>query len=386
MSNTEEIIDKQRHYELISPIGAGSYATVWKAFDFQANMYCAIKLYEKGRVDLRQIMLAHEEIGKLHHPNIVPIKECFFWGNKLVVVMPYYSKGSIEDLCGSMSEDDLWRLSQDVAGGLEYLHSRGFLHLDIKPANILVDDNDGRFIIADFGRSMEKTQVYPGVPVIMHKSYMAPEQHLGDDVSSACDIWSMGATLYEMAVGFLPYNGQDGLWQFVQGDKTPMAIIGEKYSARLNELVSACLIPNPVARPTAEELVRFTEGENKHLGTSNKYKHTKTHQKLRGSYSKKAMRRLADYKIKVKSPESPLYGVADGKGNQLVDYQYDFISSFVETAWPGPGVLPPAERCFLGAYFVKGGIVGYLYIKEDGSIEEYGRCTKEQFRILSQLT
>lgn len=91
------------------------------------------------------------------------------------------------------------------------------------------------------------------------------------------------------------------------------------------------------------------------------------------------------YKI-AKSKDSILYGIVDNKGNIIVDFLYDEIHNIGEFCWPDPGPLPPPDRFFIGAFFRQGDDSGYLFIKEDGSITEYKRCSHKEFIHRCQLT
>ena len=91
------------------------------------------------------------------------------------------------------------------------------------------------------------------------------------------------------------------------------------------------------------------------------------------------------YKI-AKSKDSILYGIVDDKGNIIVDFLYDEIHNIGEFCWPGPGMWPPSDSFFIGAFFRQGNDAGYLFIKEDGGMTEYNRCTHKEFIHLCQLT
>lgn len=91
------------------------------------------------------------------------------------------------------------------------------------------------------------------------------------------------------------------------------------------------------------------------------------------------------YKI-AKSKDKLLYGIVDDKGNIIVDFLYDEIHNIGEFCWPGPGPLPPPERFFIGTFFRQGKDAGYLFIKEDGGMTEYKRCTHKEFIRLCQYS
>lgn len=105
------------------------------------------------------------------------------------------------------------------------------------------------------------------------------------------------------------------------------------------------------------------------------------------TYNETILNAMKRYKI-AKSKDKLLYGIVDDKGNIIVDFLYDEIHNIGEFCWPGPGPgpLPPPERFFIGAFFRQGNDAGYLFIKEDGGITEYKRCSHKEFISLTQLT
>lgn len=94
---------------------------------------------------------------------------------------------------------------------------------------------------------------------------------------------------------------------------------------------------------------------------------------------------MRQYRI-VQSADNLLYGIIDDKGNVIVDFLYDKIHKLGEFYWPGPGPLPPKEEFFIGAFFRQGEDAGYLFIKKDGSMAEYKRCSYNEFIHRCRLT
>ncbi len=252
-------------YRLIKKLGQGGFGEVWQARDEKLdNMEVAIKVYiamdDKGIETFRsEYKVAYE----LNHTNLIHANYFDVSEQRPYLVMPYCERGSAENLIddiadgGQVSEETLWRFLHDVSSGLAYLHQQEppLVHQDIKPANILID-NQGHFVITDFGistrirsslrRSSRNVNQAGALP------YMGPERFSEDPKPiKASDIWSLGASLYEIAMGELPFCGQGGGMQRA-GAEIPK--LGKGYSAELNAVMQKCLAKDPWDRPTAEEL------------------------------------------------------------------------------------------------------------------------------------
>ena len=182
--------------------------------------------------------------------------------------MSYCKKGSTTGLIGKMDEDEVWSFAHDVAAGLAYLHDyKAIVHQDIKPGNILVDD-DGKFMITDFdisakqqktvrmtvkqAKEMQDYNYGSGTP-----DYMGPERWPDEGyippVKPICasDIWSLGATLFELMTGDVPFGETGGSYE-----RKYHAIpkITGNYSKELKKLVRLCLAEEPWERPTAKDI------------------------------------------------------------------------------------------------------------------------------------
>ena len=177
--------------------------------------------------------------------------------------MKYCPNGSLASRVQYMSERDMWTFLRDVASGLEYLHSQQpdpIVHQDIKPDNILVDEQ-GRYLITDFGiskrirsslRKMSTTNTTAG-----SMPYMAPERFSAEPTPvKASDIWSLGATIYELATGELPFSGMGGGMQ-AGGAERPN--LPSEYSATLNDTMRACLAKETWDRPQAAQLRQLAQ-------------------------------------------------------------------------------------------------------------------------------
>src|SRR5918999_2166212 len=173
--------------------------------------------------------------------------------------MEYIPGGDLKELIdkkGALSSGDLTRLS-GVAAGLAHAHERGVIHRDIKPHNILLDDN-GHAKVTDFGvaRALDTTRATRTGFFLGTALSSSPEQLQGHKVTPKSDISSFGATLYEAAAGEPPFTGQTPIeiaTQHVSKSPTPPRERGAEADGNLEALILSCLAKEPDDRPTVEE-------------------------------------------------------------------------------------------------------------------------------------
>ena len=248
-------------YCLLNELGRGSFGEVWLAQDEQLDeMQIAIKIYialdAKGIEDFKaEFKNAYE----LNHPNLLHASHFDVYDNRPYLVMPFCPASS-ESLIGSIDEPLLWKFIRDVASGLSYLHEHDIVHRDIKPDNILID-GQGNFLITDFGISKKMRSSLRRNSTRQQNSkdgfsgtigYMGPEMFKASpEAVKATDIWALGATIFELATGELPFFGQGGVL-LQHGAELPQ--LPPTFSQGLNSLVQACLAKEPWDRPQAKEL------------------------------------------------------------------------------------------------------------------------------------
>lgn len=250
-------IIKER-YELVRFLGSGSFGEVWLARDRMTGRDVALKIYlslDPAGVD--EFQREYSNTIDLSSPYLLTPEYFDVFHRRPFLVMKYCERGSSSKLAGSISEEQLWSFIEDVANGLDVLHGQSdpIVHQDIKPDNILIDNN-GRFLITDFGiskrlratmRRQSKRDVSSGA-----MPYMAPERFDSNPkLSTASDIWSLGASIYELATGELPFSGFGGA-MLRNGAEMPK--LGKRFSKSLNAFMQACLSPEISNRPKASEL------------------------------------------------------------------------------------------------------------------------------------
>lgn len=257
-------------YFLESLLGRGNFSEVWLAKDKKTDIQVALKIYAPatGLDDVGLNVFAREFslVVNANHKNL--LKPLYYdnCDRKPYLVLPYCSKGSIMREVGNLDEESAWKVIRDVASGLAFLHAMNppVIHQDIKPDNIMVSEN-GDYTITDFGISTHlKSTLRKSLSSAFSSAgtiaYMAPER-FGKDKTPimANDVYSLGATVYELLVGDTPFGDDGGLMQ-MKGAEAP-ELPGD-YSADLKKLINKCLKTNPWERPTAEQLESYA---NQHL-------------------------------------------------------------------------------------------------------------------------
>jgi serine/threonine-protein kinase len=206
--------DKVGRYKIKSELGRSGMATVYRAFDPVSNREVAIKILPRQMLDnlvtrarfKREIKL----IATLEHPAIVPVYDVGGEDNhQPFFVMRYMSGGSLTEMIkkGRFSLRDAALVIERLAAALDHAHSRGVIHRDIKPDNVLFDTSNNPYL-SDFGvaKFTESLVSSTNQEVIGTPAYISPEQALGEDVDHRADIYGLGAMLYEMLTGERPFG------------------------------------------------------------------------------------------------------------------------------------------------------------------------------------
>jgi serine/threonine protein kinase len=202
--------------EIISVVGRGGMAVVYRAHQISMNRPVAIKILPRQFVQDETYMQRFERevriVAQLEHRNIVPVHDYGEYEGQPYIVMRYMDDGSIDDLIRQQRRLPLPLVVNyitQIAPALDYAHSKGVLHRDLKPSNILLDDDGGAYL-TDFGIALLMNDGGRGLTlqgVIGTPSYMSPEQAQGKPLDSRSDIYALGITLFEMATGTRPFDG-----------------------------------------------------------------------------------------------------------------------------------------------------------------------------------
>ena len=194
-------------YRIISPLGSGGFGTVYLAQDTWIDKKVAIKVPHRQNMDFGDLLREPRLLASVSHPNIVAITTAEKQDGTFFIVMEYVPGETLENIIALKGAIDLNRaldFTCQICNAVDHAHRQGVLHRDLRPANVLVGEND-MAKVADFGTSRFLEIAAHGTTVIGSPPYMAPEQFHGKAVF-ASDIYSLGVTMYQMLTGSLPYD------------------------------------------------------------------------------------------------------------------------------------------------------------------------------------
>ena len=230
--------EKIGRYEVKSELGRGGMATVYRAVDPNSGREVAIKVLPREMMHDPQFRERFEReikmIASLEHPAIVPVYDVGDIDGQPYFVMRFMTGGSLSDLIekGSIPIEDTAKIIEKIAQGLAYAHRKGVIHRDLKPDNILFND-DGEPFISDFGvaKISESTSNLTGSGVIGTPAYMSPEQAQGNEVDLRSDVYGLGVIVYQMLSGHQPYSAD-----------TPMGVVVKHITEPVPEILK--VLPN----------------------------------------------------------------------------------------------------------------------------------------------
>lgn len=228
----------------MEPLGRGGMASVYKAYEAALDRYVAVKVlpaeFLHDPTFAERFRREAKVVARLEHPNIIPIFAFDIEQGTPWMAMRMVGGGALSGVLkqGPLPNDRIVAILAGVAAALDYAHSRGAVHRDVKPQNVLLDE-DGRVYLADFGiaRMVEvgggltQTGMISGTP-----QYMAPEQATAQNVDHRADIYALGIMAYEMFTGHVPFSAD-----------TPVAVL-MKHVQEPMPLPPPGSVPEPVVR------------------------------------------------------------------------------------------------------------------------------------------
>ena len=231
-------------YRLDAQIGAGGMSTVYRAFDTTLERRVAVKLMHREIASdsdqLERFRREARSVAQLSHPHIVGVIDAGEEDGRPYIVFEYVEGETLKERIrrmGRLPIDEAIAYAIEIARALGAAHGQQIVHRDIKPQNVLVDE-EGSAKVTDFGiaRSLEEEGLTADGRVLGTTDYVSPEQALGHDVDGQSDIYSLGVVLYEMLTGDVPFHGENQVsvaMKHVREDLPDVQVLRPEVSARL---------------------------------------------------------------------------------------------------------------------------------------------------------
>jgi serine/threonine protein kinase len=242
-------------YEVLSHLSRGRALDVYDAWSTERDCRCVVKVVRPDRAEPRvrsRLVREGELLLALAHPHVVRAYE-LRRRPRTVLVLETVGGETVEHLIHSaprrLAIADVAHLGLQVCSAIGYLHGRGYLHLDLKPANVIVESGQARVIDLSLARTPGPVPRGMGSP-----PYLSPEQAHGETAGSASDVWGIGVMLYEAAAGTRAFPDARPRVYPQRERRAPSVAESRRAPAAFTRLVDACLSPDPADRPSVAEL------------------------------------------------------------------------------------------------------------------------------------
>lgn len=257
------------HYTVTGVLGSGGMANVYRARDTVMNRTVAVKVFgsDGQKSSPRSFMTEARAAAVLSHPNIVSIYDVLDLSGEKYIIMEYICGITLRDYLdhhGHLSVKESVNCARQVLRALHAAHSRGVVHRDIKPGNILIT-TEGRIKITDFGiaRLPDRDSFLMPDRTVGTVHYISPEQAGGGSVDERSDLYSLGIVLYEMLTGRRPFeakNPADVAMMQISTRPQPLSYRNPAVPSALKKIVLCALEKDPSARfDSAAEMLRMLD-------------------------------------------------------------------------------------------------------------------------------
>ncbi len=255
-------------YRLDERIATGGMGEVWAAYDLELERRVALKLLDP-HADRARFEREARAAAALSHPGICLLYDYGESDGRPFIVLEHLAGGTLEDRLAAgepLPDEEAARIARELAAALAHAHEHGLVHRDVKPGNVLFDD-EGRAKITDFGiaRMVELSTLTEAGTLLGTAAYISPEQARGEPATGASDVYSFGVVLYRMLTGRLPFVSERPLELaelHEQAQPPPIHSLRPDAPPDLERLASAAMAKRPEERPAdGSALLALLAGE-----------------------------------------------------------------------------------------------------------------------------
>jgi serine/threonine protein kinase len=271
MSEKDPFLNRNiEEYKVEALLGIGGMARVYRGVDTRLKRYVAIKVigfdYQHDAAHIDRFEREARVIAQLYHPNVVPLYRYGEIDGFLYMVMQYIDGADLQTVLSSyrhdgefMEPEEVLHIIDEVCQALDYVHSKGVIHRDVKPSNILLD-KAGRAYLSDFGLALN-LEVGTLGEIFGSPQYIAPEQTVSSAKAEArSDLYSVGVILYEIFTGRLPFEDKDPIEQALKHLNQPVPpprSLRPEISSQVEAVILKALAKDPEERyPDGAALVK----------------------------------------------------------------------------------------------------------------------------------
>ena len=357
-------------YEIIEEIGKGGMATVYRAYQPQADRFVAVKVIHRALAIEAGGMERFERearlVTRLEHPYLLPVYDVSVDTDPPYIVMRYMEGGTLKDVLRrskTIPIPEIHHMMKQVGDALDYAHRQGVVHRDIKPTNIMIDE-DGNAFLTDFGiarinedegEGLTQTGFTVGTP-----GYMAPEQGLADDnIDGRADIYSLGIMIFEMATGRTPFSGGTPLAIIMQHIQDPIptaSAINEELSSDFDEIIQKALAKKPAERyATARELIHD-------LGTLLETSEIRVEPTMLRLAAREAITNIKQRRAEIKDEIDTIMAGFEAARTKVVAEDDETPTVLTPPGETQAAPAPPTTESSRTPYFIGAGVVAILAI------------------------